>query len=152
MGLHGKLIAAIEFKAGGDVFHEIMRHNPQHFSKATPEKVHGCELHEGQFGHAGSIICWSYTHDGKQKRAKQVIQSIDEEKKLIQFKMLEGDLMELYKEFVITTHVETTNDIDLVTWTLEYEMLNEDVEHPISLLAYFIDITKDIESHHFTNS
>lgn len=62
MGLHGKLIAAIEFKAGGDVFHEIIRHNPEHFSKATPEKVHGCELHEGQFGHAGSIICWSYTH------------------------------------------------------------------------------------------
>ena len=62
MGLHGKLIAAIEFKAGGDVFHEIMRHNPEHFSKATPEKVHGCDLHEGQFGHAGSIICWTYTH------------------------------------------------------------------------------------------
>ncbi|KAL1567349.1 kirola-like [Salvia divinorum] len=91
-----------------------------------------------------------YTHDGKKKRAKQVIQSIDEEKKLIQFKTLEGDIMELYKTFVVTAHVETTNDIDLVTWTLEYEMLNEDVGHPISLLSYFIDITKDIESHHFT--
>ncbi|KAL1544893.1 kirola-like [Salvia divinorum] len=150
MGLHGKLIAAIEFKAGGDVFHEIMRYNPEHLSKATPDKVHGCDLHEGEFGHAGSIICWKYTHDGKVKRAKQVIQSIDEEKKLIQFKMLEGDLMEIYKTFVITTHVETMNDIDLVTWTLEYEMLNEDVEHPISLLSFFIDITKDIESHHLT--
>ena len=152
MGLHGKLIAAIEFKAGGDVFHELFRYNPQHISTATPDKVQGCDLHEGEFGHVGSIICWRYTHDGKEKRAKQVIQAIDEEKRLIEFKMLEGDLMELYKEFVITIHEEKKGDaIDLVTWTLEYEMLNEDVEHPISLLSYFIDMTKDIEAHHLSN-
>ncbi|XP_057781590.1 kirola-like [Salvia miltiorrhiza] len=148
MGLHGKLIAAVEFKAGGDVFHELVKNNPQNFSTITPKKVQGCDLHEGQFGHVGSIICWRYTHDGKEKRAKQVIQSIDEEKKLIEFKMLEGDLMELYKTFVITIHVETMGDIDLVTWTFDYEMLNEDVEHPISFLSYVIDITKDIETHH----
>lgn len=101
------------------------------------------------------MLCYKFNLlciDGKRKRAKQVIQSIDEEKKLIQFKMLEGDIMELYKEFVITNHVETMNDIDLVTWTLEYEMFNEDVEHPISLLAYFIELTKDIESHHFSTN
>ncbi|KAK4391691.1 Kirola [Sesamum angolense] len=68
--------------------------------------------------------------------AKQLIQTIDEEKKLIEFKMLEGDLMEQYKTFLITLHIETKDDIDLVTWTLEYEMLNEDVDHPISLLAF----------------
>ncbi|KAL8037626.1 hypothetical protein ABFX02_11G050900 [Erythranthe guttata] len=66
----------------------------------------------------------------------------------MEFKMLEGDLMELYKAFLITIHVETKNGIDLVTWTLEYEMLNEDVEHPLSLLSFFIDMTKDIETHH----
>ncbi|KAL7134797.1 hypothetical protein ABFS83_11G049800 [Erythranthe nasuta] len=148
MGLTGKLIAAIEFKAGGDVFHELFRHKPHHLSNVTPEKVQGCDLHEGQFGHVGTIITWRYTHDGKEKKAKQVIQAINEERKLIEFKMLEGDLMELYKAFLITCHVETKNDIDLVTWTLEYEMLNEDVEHPLSLLSFFIDMTKDIETHH----
>ncbi|KAL3625468.1 hypothetical protein CASFOL_030922 [Castilleja foliolosa] len=150
MGLTGKLVAAIEFKAGGDVFHELFRHKPHHVSKASP-KVHGCDLHEGEFGHAGSIISWTYTHDGKQKIAKQLIQTINEEKKLIEFKMLEGDLMEEYKDFLITLHVETKDNIDLVTWTLEYETLNEDVDHPISLLAYFIEVTKDIETHHAGN-
>ncbi|KAH6816066.1 hypothetical protein C2S53_011795 [Perilla frutescens var. hirtella] len=148
MGLHGKLVAAIEFKAGGDVFHELFRNKPHHISTATPEKIKGCDLVEGEFGKVGSIICWTYTHDGKEKKAKEVIQSIDEEKKLIEFKMLEGDLMELYKDFIATLHVETKGDIDLVTCTLDYEMLNEDVEHPISLLSYFIDIIKDIETHH----
>lgn len=62
MGLTGKLIAAIEFKAGGDVFHELFRHNPQHLSTVTPGKVQGCDLHEGEFGHVGTIITWRYTH------------------------------------------------------------------------------------------
>ncbi|KAL0333878.1 UNVERIFIED_CONTAM: MLP-like protein 28 [Sesamum angustifolium] len=148
MGLTGKLVAAIEFKAGGDLFHELFRHKPHHVSTTSPGKVQGCDLHEGEFGHVGSVICWKYTHDGKKKIAKQLIQTINEEKKLIEFKMLEGDLMEEYKNFLITLHIETKDDIDLVTWTLEYEMLNDDVGHPLSLLAFFIDLTKDIESHH----
>ncbi|MGD7407609.1 MLP family protein, partial [Ralstonia pseudosolanacearum] len=114
----------------------------------SPGIGQGCDLHEGEFGHVGSIICWTYTHDGKEKKAKEVIQAIDEEKKLIQFKMIEGDVMELYKDFVITIHFETNGGSDLVTCTFEYEMLNEDVEHPISLLSLFIDLTKDIETHH----
>ena len=149
MGLHGKLVAAIEFKAGGDVFHELFRLKPHHISTATPDKIKGCDLIEGEFGEVGSIICWTYNHDGKEQKAKEVIEAIDEEKKLIKFRIVEGDLMELYKDFTATIHVEKKGDaIDLVTCTLEYEMLNEDVEHPISLLSYFIDVTKDIEAHH----
>lgn len=62
MGLHGKLIAAIELKAGGDLFHELMMHNPHHLSTVSPHKVQGCDVHEGQYGHVGSIISWRYTH------------------------------------------------------------------------------------------
>ncbi|EYU32958.1 hypothetical protein ABFS82_11G051100 [Erythranthe guttata] len=149
MGLTGKLIAAIEFKAGGDVFHELIRHNPHQLSNITPGNIQGCDLHEGEFGHVGSIINWRYTHDGKEKTAKQVVQTIDEEQKLVQFKTFEGDLMELYKTFLVTCHVETKNEIDMVTWTFEYEMLNDDVvEHPITPLSVAIDITKAIETHH----
>ncbi|MGF2470424.1 hypothetical protein ACQUWT_25675 [Ralstonia pseudosolanacearum] len=51
-------------------------------STMSPDIVQGCDLHEGEFGHVGSIICWTYTHDGKEKTAKEVIQAIDEEKKI----------------------------------------------------------------------
>lgn len=80
--------------------------------------------------------------------AKQVIESIDEENKSITFKMLEGDLMELYKSFIISIHVDTKGEDNLVTWTLDYEKLHEDVEDPNSLTEFFIHLTKDIESHH----
>lgn len=77
-----------------------------------------------------------------------MIEAIEEENKLIKYKMLEGDLMEEYKDFIITLHIETKRNRDMVTWTLEYEKRNEDVKHPISLLAYFIEVTKDIETNH----
>ena len=28
----------------------------------TPDKVHDCELHEGERGDVGSVITWHYTH------------------------------------------------------------------------------------------
>lgn len=63
MGLRGKLMAAVEFKAGGgDVFHELFRHNPNHLSTVSPHKIQGCDLHEGEYGRVGSIVYWRYTH------------------------------------------------------------------------------------------
>ncbi|XP_051148881.1 kirola-like [Andrographis paniculata] len=147
MGLTGKLIAAIEFKHGGDVFHDLFKQRPHEIANASP-LVHGFELHQGELGKAGSVVSWHYTHDGKRKIAKQIIQKIDEETKSMEFKMIEGDLMEDFKDFLIVFHIETKNNIDLVTWTLDYEMLHEDVVHPTTLLAYFIEVTKDIEAHH----
>ena len=87
-------------------------------------------------------------HDGKNRVAKQVIQAIDEQNKSITFKMLEGDLMELYSSFIITIHVDKSGEDNLVTWTLEYEKLNENIEDPNTLLEFFKHITKDIEGHH----
>ncbi|XP_073024166.1 kirola-like [Primulina eburnea] len=148
MGLHGKLTAEIEYKSGGDVFHELIRFKPHQISNMSPGIVQGCELHEGEWGAVGSKIFWNYTHDGKEKVVKHEVEAIDEEKKLIALKVLEGDALEIYKAIKLTIHVATNGDIDLVTWILEYEKRNEDVEDPLTLLGLFIDLTKDIETHH----
>lgn len=90
MGLTGKLIAAIEFKAGGDVFHELFRHNPQHLSTVTPGKVQGCDLHEGEFGHVGTIITWRYTHGEYQLSTwlLAILLEKKKKKKLFEFSLL----------------------------------------------------------------
>ncbi|GAA0165077.1 hypothetical protein LIER_20572 [Lithospermum erythrorhizon] len=147
MGLTGKMVKQIEIRAGGDVIHELYCKNQTGVAKITPGKVHGCDLHHGQRGDHGSIICWDYTHEGKRKKAKQHVEP-DYENNTTKFTMLEGDLMELYKTFVITLSVEKHGEKDLVTWTTEYEKLNEDVEDPASLMDFFAEMTKDIEAHH----
>ncbi|CAA3026917.1 kirola-like [Olea europaea subsp. europaea] len=148
MGLKGKLTAQIEMKAGGDLFHELVRYEPQQIPNISPTTIQGCDLHEGDWGNVGSVYFWKYTLDGKQGVAKDVIESIDEEKKSMTFKVIEGDLMKLYKAFKVGFHVDTHGGIDLVTWTLEYEKLNDDVEEPLSMLGFCIKLAKDVEAHH----
>ncbi|KAL9148509.1 hypothetical protein ABFS82_12G045800 [Erythranthe guttata] len=91
-------------------------------------------------------------HDGKECVAKDIIQAIDEEKKSVTFNIVEGDLMELYKTFKLTAHVDTTGEDNVVTWTFVYAKLNEDVPDPHTLMDLCVKMTKDIESHHLINA
>lgn len=86
--------------------------------------------------------------DGEQRVAKEIIEAIDEEKKSITFKVIEGDLMEIYKRFKVILHVETSGNTDLVTWTIEYEKMNEDIEEPFTSLQLLVNTAKDIDSHY----
>ena len=88
------------------------------------------------------------TIDGKAKVAKQRIEAIDEEKKSVTLKVIEGDLLELYKSFVLSYQIETKGEDNLVTWTFDYEKVNENVEDPNTLMDFCINITKDIDTHH----
>ncbi|CAI9096012.1 OLC1v1032072C1 [Oldenlandia corymbosa var. corymbosa] len=143
-----KMVSSIEIKSDGDVFHEIFRDRPHHISNMSPTYIQGVDLHDGDWGKVGSIIFWNYTHDGKEKVAKEIIEAIDEAKKSVRFRVIEGDLMELYKSFVLTVHVDTVGENNLVTWTLEYEKQNESVPDPESLMEFCLQVTKDIETHH----
>ncbi|KAL2546173.1 MLP-like protein [Forsythia ovata] len=148
MGLTGKLVSTVDIKSDGDVFHEIFRERPHHISGMSPANIQKCDLHDGQWGTVGSVIYWNYTHDGKDRVAKEIIEAVDEEKKSVTFKVIEGDLMELYNTFKLIVHVDTTGDDNLVTWTLEYEKKNENIPDPNTLMNFCLAVTKDIETHH----
>lgn len=97
--------------------------------------------------------CLFYAHiqiyecaDGKEQRAKEVLE-VDEEKKKLTFKVIEGNLLEVYKNVVISFHVETKGGVDYITWSIDYELLKPDNPHPLSLLDKFIEITKALETH-----
>ncbi|XP_052206234.1 kirola-like [Diospyros lotus] len=143
-----KMARQVAIKSGGDVFHEIFRDRPHHISNMAPAHIQGCALHEGEWGKVGSIIFWNYTHDGKGKVVKNVIEAVDEANKSVTFKVIEGDLMQLYKSFSATVHVDTSGVDNLVTWTFQYEKLNDGVEDPNTLMDFCINVTKDIEAHH----
>ncbi len=150
MSLSGKKVAQIAIKSNLDVFHQLWMHKPHHIKHLSPDLVHACEVHEGEFGRVGSVISWKYVHDGKIRFSKQIITEINEEKKLISFKNIEGDLLEIYKYVQITLHVETSGDDNLVTWTVEYEKLNESVPDPDTLMEMLINVIKDIETGHLS--
>ncbi|CAK9180272.1 unnamed protein product [Ilex paraguariensis] len=171
--LAGKVEAEVEIKCDADEFFHSWGGKAHQLPNLCPEKLHNVEVHEGDWKTEGSAKLWTYVHaqicssflnfafvcdrlcgfvsgrcDGKKKVAKEIIEAIDEEKKLVTFKVIEGDLMELYKTFIATVHVDTQGESNVVTWTFEYEKLNENVEDPNTLMGMCINMTKDIEAHH----
>ncbi|KAJ8422485.1 hypothetical protein Cgig2_016921 [Carnegiea gigantea] len=149
-GLKRRLEGEIEIRvAGGDAFHEILLTRPHHISNVNPEFVQACEVHEGSFGKQGSKICWRYTLDGKALIAKEILELIDEENKMIRFNVIEGDLLKDYKYFVITYQViPKDEEKSLVKWILEYEKLHPGVPEPTTLMDALVRVAKEIDDHH----
>lgn len=81
---------------------------------------------------------------------KDRVEAIDEEDKSVTFKVIEGDLLESFKIFVLTIHVDTSGEDNLVTWSIDYEKVDESVKDPTEYLDVVLRITKDIEAHHLS--
>ncbi|TMW91418.1 hypothetical protein EJD97_014362 [Solanum chilense] len=148
MSLHGKLVSEIEIKCDGDIFYEVYRHRPHHISTMSRNNIQNVDVHEGEWGTVDSVIFWNFIHDGKEVVAKEKVEEIDEEKKLIKKKIIEGDILEYYKSFYITVHVETTGEKNLVTLIIEYEKKNANVPDPHTFMELLLNVTKDIENYH----
>ncbi|KAM3303334.1 hypothetical protein CQW23_26616 [Capsicum baccatum] len=143
MGVKGKLTASIEVECGGHLFHDLYQKNPHQISNVSPNNVNHFEIHEGETVKVGSIVSWKYNEDGTNKIVKEVIEAIDLEKKSITWKVIEGDLLELYNSFSIITSFE-----DLwATCTLVYEKKTEDTPEPLVTLGFMINLYKDMEGH-----
>ncbi|CAL5418807.1 unnamed protein product [Camellia sinensis] len=147
MGLKGKIERQMEIKSDGDVFHEVLSARPHHIHNMSPDHVQSVELLEGQWGTPGCVIFWKYTHEGKPKTCKQIITELDVAKKSTTYKVVEGDLLQEYKTFAFILKVEPKGQNKLVTWTLEYEKLNEQIDDPNSLMDTVMTVSQDIETY-----
>uniref|UniRef100_M1C4P5 Sn-1 protein n=1 Tax=Solanum tuberosum TaxID=4113 RepID=M1C4P5_SOLTU len=127
MNVKGKLIASIGLKSGGHSIHGIFHIKTPHIPNIRPSK----------------ILSFEFLEDGKDKIAKQVIDAVDLQKKSITWKVIGGDLLELYNSFTIITSC----DKQWTTWTFVYEKKIEETPEPLVLLGFALDLTKDIEGH-----
>ena len=87
--------------------------------------------------------------EGQAKVAKERIELVEPEKKLIKFRVIEGDVMAEYKSFLITIQVtpKEGGTGSVVKWHIEYEKIDENVPHPENLLPFFAEMTKEIDEH-----
>ncbi|CAN8291855.1 unnamed protein product [Cochlearia groenlandica] len=151
--LLGELEVEVEIKAPAAKFYHMYAGRPHHVARATPRNVQACDLHDGEWGEVGSIIYWNYFHDGQAKVAKERIEEVVAEKRLIKYRVLEGDIMEEFKSFLITIQVITPKQggngsvLTPTKWHFEYEKIDENVSHPETLLPFFADMIKEIDEH-----
>ncbi|XP_049388244.1 kirola-like [Solanum stenotomum] len=143
MGVKGKLIASVEVKRSGHSFYDIFHTNTHHVPKISPRNIDHFEIHEGETMKAGSIVSWKYNEAGQKIYMKHLVEDVDPHKKSITWKLIEGDLLELYNYF----NVIKSCDYQWTTWTIEYEKKTEDTPESLIHLGFILDLTKDVEAH-----
>ncbi|KAM7467442.1 hypothetical protein LguiB_015004 [Lonicera macranthoides] len=74
--------------------------------------------------------------------AKETIEAIDKENKLVTFNVIGGDLMKLYKVFKMIVPVIEEGKAKYVKWIMEYEKANENVPSPNIFMDFGIEIPK----------
>ncbi|KAL9308351.1 MLP-like protein 165 [Arabidopsis thaliana] len=140
--------ADVDIKTRADKFHKFIRRS-QHVPKAT-HYIKGCDLLEGEWGKVGSILLWKLVFDGEPRVSKDMIEVIDEEKNVIQLRVLEGPLKKEYKSFLKTMKVMSPKHGgpgSVVKWNMKYERIDQNVDHPNRLLQFFVEVTKEIDQY-----
>ncbi|KAK9668320.1 hypothetical protein RND81_13G051300 [Saponaria officinalis] len=151
MGVFGTMGIEVDIKHPGDVFHKLFGSNPHKVSDFVPDHVHGCDIHEGEFGKPGSIIQWEYTLNGKKSIAREVVEAIDEENKMAKFRLIEGsEILKDYKSMTISLHVIPKGEYDAVMWKVDFERFEDHGPYPTDIIDFFITMTRGIEAHHIS--
>uniref|UniRef100_A0A2C9U704 Bet v I/Major latex protein domain-containing protein n=1 Tax=Manihot esculenta TaxID=3983 RepID=A0A2C9U704_MANES len=147
MSLSGKLEANVEIDAAADQFHNVFSCRPHHTCNMSPGKIHACDLHEGEWGKEGTVVCWHYFDDGYRKVAKEIIETIDDVNLSITYKVIAGDPLKEYKNFKFIVQAIPKGKGSLVHWTMEYEKIHENISNPNTLMEFLIHCTNDIYAH-----
>ncbi|KAA0067638.1 MLP-like protein 43 [Cucumis melo var. makuwa] len=148
MGLYGKLEKDVPIKASASKFHEIFHKRPHHISNVSSDIIHGVDLHEGEWGKVGSIVCWRYFLDGKSRATKEIIEEVDEENNAITFKVIEGHLKEHYEKFRFKIKCIPKEKGSIVHWCLEYEKLHDEIPETHGLLMDLcVKVSKDLDAY-----
>ncbi|KMT03096.1 hypothetical protein BVRB_8g196540 [Beta vulgaris subsp. vulgaris] len=150
ISLKRKLEADIEIRAtAADVHYEICSGKPHNISHAAPHFIQAVDLHEGDHGKVGSKCAWKYTLGGKPLVVKSVLEEIDEEKKLVKYRAIEGDMLDEYKTFCGTCQVIPKDEKNcIVKYIFEYEKLHSGVPEPTAWLDAWLAATIDMDDHH----
>ncbi|CAN8255088.1 unnamed protein product [Cochlearia groenlandica] len=135
----------VEIKCPADKFHMLFG-GAQHLSKAT-RYVNGCELLEGGWGQAGSIVLWNLAFDGEERLSKDRVETVDVEKKVVQWTVLDGPLRKEYKSLLKTMKVTPQKEGfgSVVNWNLKYERVDEKVPPPDKVVRLLSAVTKEAD-------
>ncbi|PWA90187.1 Bet v I domain-containing protein [Artemisia annua] len=147
MALTGQLVKKVDISCRGHLVHEIYKHKPNDVSILAPDKVQGCDLISGEWGVPGSVILWRFMHDGEPHTMKEIIEEVDDENHKIVFKVIEADLLEHYKAFTITFHIEEMGDKQFIVWTIDFEKVDASKPDPTIFMDLLGFCVNDMDTH-----
>ncbi|RDX90326.1 MLP-like protein 43, partial [Mucuna pruriens] len=142
-----KVETNVHIKATAEKFHDLICNKTHHIPRTFPEKIQSVEILSGELGTDGTIILWTYLFEGKVSVAKEVVEGIDRKNNKISFKVLEGDLLGLYKSMKINIQVTPKEKGSVVHWVLEYEKQDDHIPDPHTLLQMAVEMSTKMDAY-----
>ncbi|GAU30870.1 hypothetical protein TSUD_15560 [Trifolium subterraneum] len=150
MALSGKVVSEVEIQTPAAKFYNFYRKKLEHLPNISTH-IHGAKVHEGDWETVGSVKHWEYTIDGKKISATVIIESIDDDNKVITYSIIDKEVNEDYKSLkgIIQVIDKEHGDGGIVKWTFEYEKLKDDITgvSPDSYLDVAVKVAKEIDAH-----
>ncbi|XP_026419864.1 major latex protein 15-like [Papaver somniferum] len=146
-GLIGKLITISEVNCEAHHYYEIWKHH-EDMPNAVPHQYTGVKVVEGHGLTSGCIKEWDYVHEGQTLVVKEKT-TFDDETMTICHSAVGGDVLKDYKKFdaILDVNPKADGKGCTVSWTIDYEKLNEDSPVPINYLAFLQKNIEDLNTH-----
>ncbi|CAH1414579.1 unnamed protein product [Lactuca virosa] len=83
----------------------------------------------------------------EKETVKDIIEEVDDELHKIVFKVIEGDILDVYNSFSFILTTRDVGDKKFVIWTIEFEKANASIPDPISYLDLVCGLARNIDAH-----
>ncbi|KAI9080452.1 hypothetical protein K1719_035846 [Acacia pycnantha] len=149
MSVVSSLEADIELKTSAVKVLEIFSTKIYELLTISPEIIQSIEIVSGEWGSVGFVFLAHYTlPDGTAQVAKLELASLNPIDLSLTFKVIDGDLLDVYNSFTVV--LKLTPKVlsgSVVNWKFEYEKPSSGTADPNSLMDAAIQVSKDIDAY-----
>ncbi|MCL7022923.1 hypothetical protein MKW94_009248 [Papaver nudicaule] len=147
MASNGKIEAAMEIKSPANKVWDIILDSAM-FPKIFPEQYKSIEVLEGDGKSVGSIKLIKYQEGVPNVTfSKEKVEIVDETNKSLTYSVIEGELLNYYKNFKVNVSVSTKGNGSLVKWSCDFEKASEEIPDPSGIKDFAVKSFQDLDAY-----
>ncbi|WZZ10056.1 hypothetical protein YC2023_095977 [Brassica napus] len=147
MATSGTYVTEVPLKGTVEKHYKKWRSENHAFPEAIGHHIQNVIIHDGEWDSHGAIKTWNYTCDGKPEVFKER-REIDDEKKTVTFRGLEGHVMEQLKVYdVILEFIPKSEDGCVCKITMIWEKRNDEFPEPSNYMKFVKSMVADMDDH-----
>ncbi|KAM0912134.1 hypothetical protein ACQ4PT_013008 [Festuca glaucescens] len=129
-----KVELVVEVKSSADKLWTALRDSTELFPKIFPEQYKSIETVEGDGKSAGTVRLLKYAEGVPLVTfAREKVEVADDEKKVVSYSVVDGELVSFYTNFRVTVQVTPSTKEGagaVVSWTMNFDKASEQVPEP----------------------
>ncbi|CAH8360135.1 unnamed protein product [Eruca vesicaria subsp. sativa] len=147
MATSGTFVTEVPLKGAAEKHYKRWRNENHIFPDAVGHHIQSVTVHDGEWDSHGAIKIWNYTLDGKPEVFKER-REIDDEKKTVTFRGLEGHVMEQLKVYEANFQfIPKSEDGCVCKITFNWEKHNDDFPDPSNYMKFIKSLAADMDDH-----